>query len=80
MSNNSTINIIAIGDQHFKVDNIPEVDLFIEKITELISNKNPDFVVLLGDLLDTHERLHTTPLNRAYKFIDNVRKLAKTFV
>jgi len=76
----NTINIIAIGDQHFKVDNIQIVDLFIEKITELVSKTNPDFVVLLGDLLDTHERLHTIPLNRAYKFINNIRKISKTFV
>ena len=76
----SNLKISAIGDQHFKVDNIQVVDLFIEKVTELITREQPDFVVLLGDLLDTHERLHTTPLNRAYKFINNMRKISKTFV
>ena len=71
---------IIIGDTHFKVDNNVEVDMFIEKITELISEKKPDFVVLLGDTLDTHERIHTNPLNRAYKFIKNIRNLSRTFV
>ena len=71
---------IIIGDTHFKVDNIKEVDLFIEKVTEVVKDKNPDFVVLLGDTLDTHERIHTIPLNRAYKFINNIRKFSSVFV
>lgn len=72
--------VIAIGDQHFKTDNIQEVDLFIKKTAELVKEKEPDFVVLLGDMLDTFERVHTTPLNRAYEFINNMRKITKTFV
>jgi len=74
------LKVIVIGDQHFKVDNIEEVDLFITKVEEIILNINPDFVVLLGDLLDTHERIHSVPLNRAYKFINTVRNICKTFV
>lgn len=74
------MNVIAIGDQHFKVDNIPDVELFINRITNLVEKKKPDFVVLLGDLLDTHERLHTIPLNKAYEFINNIRKVSKTYI
>ena len=74
------LKVIVIGDQHFKVDNIEEVDLFISKVEEIIFNIKPDFVVLLGDLLDTHERIHSVPLNRAYKFINTVRNICKTFV
>lgn len=72
--------VIAIGDQHFQINNIPEVQIFIDKITKLVIEKNPDFVVLLGDLLHTHERLHTIPLNKAYEFIDNIRKHCKTYI
>jgi DNA repair exonuclease SbcCD nuclease subunit len=74
------IKIIAIGDQHFQINNIPDVELFIEKITKLVKEKKPDFAVLLGDLLHTHERLHTIPLNKAYNFIDNIRKECKTYI
>jgi len=74
------LKVIVIGDQHFKIDNIEEVDIFISRITNLIQEKQPDFVVLLGDLLDTHERIHSIPLNRAYRFIDNIRKISKTYV
>ena len=34
-------SIIAIGDQHFKITNIPEVELFIDKIKNII-DKLPD--------------------------------------
>jgi DNA repair exonuclease SbcCD nuclease subunit len=37
-------------------------------------------VVILGDLLDTHERIHTIPMNRAYEFINKMRNVIKTFV
>ena len=74
------LKVIVIGDQHFKIDNVEEVDIFISKITALIEEKQPDFVVLLGDLLDTHERIHAIPLNRAYKFINNVRNISKTYI
>ena len=60
---------IVIGDPHFKRDNIENVELFISKITVLIDNVKPDFIVMLGDLLHDHERLHTIPLNYAYDFI-----------
>ena len=74
------INIICIGDPHFKTDNIKEVELFIERIEKLIIEKNPDIVVCLGDLLHTHERLHTIALNKAYEFLDKLRRICLTYV
>ena len=74
------LSIIAIGDPHFKVDNIQEVDMFIEKIEKLCLEKQPDIIICLGDLLHTHERLHTTPLNKAYEFIERMRKITLTYV
>jgi len=76
---NSKVKVIAIGDQHFQVSNIPEVDLFIEKITELAMSFEPDFIVLLGDLLHEHERINTVPLNRAYNLINNLRQVSKVY-
>jgi len=75
-----TSKAIVIGDQHFKINNIPEVDEYIVKIENLVKNKEPDFIVLLGDMLDQHEKIHSVPLNKAYEFIDRMRKIAKTFV
>jgi DNA repair exonuclease SbcCD nuclease subunit len=73
-------NSIIIGDQHFKVNNVPEVDLFIERMEKITREKDPHFIVLLGDLLDQHEKIHSVPLNKAYEFIDKMRKIAPTYV
>ena len=76
----SFVTILFIGDQHFQINNIQEVELFIEKITNLAKAKKPTLIIAAGDLLDTHERLHTIPLNKAYEFLDNMRKIAETYV
>lgn len=72
-------NILIIGDPHFKIDNVPEVDLFIEKITKLAKEKKPDLIVILGDLEHEHEKLHTIPLNKACEFVNNMRDISKTY-
>lgn len=74
------MKIIAIGDVHFRTDNIPEVQLFMDKIEILAKETMPDLIVVLGDVLHTHERLHTIPLNKAYEFIGRMRKIAKTII
>ncbi len=74
------MKILAIGDQHFKTDNICEIETFISKIKDIASSTKPDLIILLGDLLHTHEKIHTAPLNKALEFIDNMRKIAYVFV
>lgn len=74
------MKIIAIGDQHFQVSNIQEVNIFIKNLLVLINDIKPDIIVCLGDLLHTHERLHTIALNIALEFLDKLRKIAKTYV
>ena len=74
------LKIIVVGDPHFKVDNIIDVNLFIEKMVNLVQEKQPDLIVILGDVLHEHERIHTTPLNKAYEFIEKMSEFAKTFV
>ena len=77
---NMKTSVIFIGDPHFQVSNIEEVEIFIKKITELVMERKPDIVVIGGDLLHTHERLHTIALNKAYEFVDRMRKITKTYV
>ena len=71
---------IFIGDPHFQVTNITEVNIFIEKMTKLAQERKPDFIVIGGDLLHTHERLHSIALNKAYELVDNMRKISYTYV
>ncbi len=74
------MSCIIIGDPHFQVTNIPEVNEFIDIIEKRIIEKNPDFIVVLGDVLHTHERIHSIPLNKAYEFFDKLRKITKTYI
>ena len=53
---------------------------FISKIKLIAFENKPDIIVLLGDLLHTHEKIHTAPLNKALEFIDSMRKIAYVFV
>ena len=72
--------VIAVGDPHFRTDNIPEVEMFIERLESLCLKHMPDLIVILGDVLHTHERLHTTPMNKAEELIHRMRKIAPTIV
>ena len=75
-----SVKILTIGDPHFKIDNILEIEIFVDRLEELAEKEQPDIIICLGDLLHTHERLHTTPLNKAYDFVNRLRKIALTYV
>lgn len=65
--------ILCVGDIHIKPGNIHLVDLLESQILGYISEHDINLVVLLGDVLDTFERLHTQAVNRAYQLIDRLR-------
>jgi DNA repair exonuclease SbcCD nuclease subunit len=71
--------VLFIGDPHFKVTNLEIVDEFISQCLVQLT-PDIDFCVIAGDILHTHERLHTTALNKATSFIDKVRKRCPTYV
>ena len=73
------MKVLAIGDPHFMITNIKNVELFMEKIYLLIESQQPDLIVMLGDLLHEHERLHITPLNKAYDFIKKLSQYTLTY-
>ena len=74
------VTVLFIGDPHIQIDNITEVKLCIEKLILLAEEKKPTFIVLAGDLLHNHERLHITPLNISYEFINKMRNISKTYI
>jgi len=78
MSNLPQIRILCIGDQHFKPSNIQVVDIFLQKLEEWLKKNPVDLIVSLGDLLHTHERLHTQALNKALQYIDILSRYAST--
>jgi DNA repair exonuclease SbcCD nuclease subunit len=75
-----SVKILFIGDPHIQVKNIPEVEIFMERLINLATKREPDLIIIAGDLLHTHERLHTLALNKAYEMVNDMRLIAKTYV
>jgi len=74
------MRVLAIGDQHFKLDNISQVEIFISKLKDHLEQEHYDLIVSGGDLLDTHERLHTQCLNKAIEYLKLLSTHCKTYV
>lgn len=74
------VSVLTIGDPHFRIDNLDDISIYISKIEYLVKNDCPTFIVILGDLLHCHERLHTTVLNKAYLFINRLRKYTPVYI
>lgn len=74
--------ILVIGDPHFQTNNVQESNDFMTKLFNLnvCKTKSVEAIVVLGDLLHTHERLHTTPLNLVSSFIQKLSNVAPTYV
>jgi len=78
--NMDTIKVLCIGDPHFKRKNVKDTDKMTEKVVELIKTQKPDFVVVLGDVLDKHETIHESPLSRATTFLRKIQDLVPMVV
>ena len=71
---------IIIGDPHFKVGNVPESEEMTRKLVEVAKERQPKFIVCLGDILHRHETIHVSPLMRAEHMIKELSKIAPTFL
>lgn len=74
------VKVITIGDPHFKTNNVDEITNFCEKLLEYVKSNIPDIIIVLGDILDEHERIHTTSLNMATDFLYKLSKISLTYV
>ena len=72
--------VIVIGDPHFKVNNVKETDEMVSAILEVCNDHKPDFIVVLGDVLDRHETIHVSPLVRATDFLRKLKEISHTYV
>ena len=72
--------ISAIGDPHFKITNTEAVRECIDKILKIVRKEKLNFTVLLGDLLDDHEKIHTNPLNLVVDFVEKLSQYVKVFI
>lgn len=73
--------VITIGDPHFQMSNMTEVKVFVQKCLEYAErHKNLFAIVVLGDILHDHERVHSTALNVAVDFLNRLAEIAPTYV
>jgi DNA repair exonuclease SbcCD nuclease subunit len=73
-------NILIIGDPHFKVNNIKETQCMSNKIIEVAQEKRPNFIVVLGDILDTHEQINMLAYNNAIYFLRALQDIAPLYI
>lgn len=73
----NTLTFLVYGDPHFKGDNKQETDLMEIQSKELILKLNPDFVVVLGDILHTHEKVDLLANTRATSFLRTLKSVSK---
>lgn len=74
------VQVLVIGDPHFKVNNVAESDEMTRKLVELVESAKPKFIVVLGDVLHKHEKIHVSPLMRAEKMIRLLSERAPVFL
>lgn len=75
------VTALCIGDVHIKKDNIIETKDYIDKIQNFLKDANDiDIVIVMGDVLHTHESLWTIALNMALEFFVMLSKLKPTYV
>lgn len=70
--------ILLIGDPHFKASNLEMMEKACREILEIIDERSPDLTVILGDTLDSHERIYLRAQVQAIEWIKSVAKLCPT--
>jgi len=71
---------LLIGDPHFKTTNAYECDQFINEVYKLVEKENYQKIIILGDILDTHERINLTILCKATDFIVKLSQKTNVYV
>lgn len=72
--------ILIIGDTHFRSKHLSEGEAFVQRVLEIAIQKSPTAIVLLGDILDTHETAKVQPFKLACRFIEDLSGIAPTYV
>lgn len=75
-----SVTAFIIGDPHFKASKVKLGEEFIERCVDKARNVQPDFIVCLGDTLDTNNVIYVHPLMLAEKFLDELTSIAPTYL
>lgn len=71
---------LVVGDIHVKTNNLHLIDDLASFLEKQVISESPDIVVLLGDILDYHEKILTQCLNKAYTLISRLSKLRPVYI
>lgn len=74
------VKILTIGDPHFKTRTKKDMELFVVKTIETAKKYKPDFIVNLGDTLDTHEKIHVVPLTQSIQWMEEISKISPLYL
>ena len=75
-----SLRVLCLGDPHFKINNVREMDEMTTKFLETARNLKPDFIVCLGDILDRHSNIHVIPLKMAIEFLKQISLIADLYI
>jgi len=75
-----TSRVLFVGDIHIKPNTLQVTREFTDKLVLMAKQERPDIIVLLGDLLHTHNVVHTPCLNHAYDLVDRLRSITNVWI
>jgi len=76
----SIVRILVIGDPHFDLKSLSIVDTFVRQTVDLVKSNKPDVVVILGDVLHTHEKARIECHQRAVAWFKELASYSHTVV
>jgi DNA repair exonuclease SbcCD nuclease subunit len=74
------VKISLVGDLHIQSAILDTFNAFEREYLDFIRANTPTFIIILGDILHTHQLIHVTPLQRAVLFLRAVSEVAPTFL
>jgi DNA repair exonuclease SbcCD nuclease subunit len=74
------IKVLVIGDPHVRVKEIHFSQLMLDEVVTVAKKELPDFIVVLGDILDTHNRVEIGPLTRAIDWLAELKDISPLYV
>lgn len=69
------VKTLAVGDPHTKIESIRDIEMLADRIVAEAKIHCPNFIVILGDLADSFEKIHILCLNAIVKFFRTLQTL-----
>lgn len=74
------MKFLCIGDMHYKISNSEDTEQMEKEVFRVLDDLKPDACVIMGDSLDTHEKIHSKVLSRVVTFITLLAKKIKVYL